>query len=111
MRGSKLSVLQVLFPAGLGDLIQLNFATVYSENSWFVFLATFSLRFGLCPFFLPILLFSMCSCCKEDGGKERCTSLALPELGALLYLLTRESFEISLVCLIYALVRIVSNTT
>ena len=37
---------------------------------------------GQCSFFLLRLLSSTCSYCKEDGVKERCTSLALPVLGA-----------------------------
>ena len=43
--------------------------------------------------------FSTCGCCKEDGGKERCNSLALPELGASLSLFTTEICETSPVCL------------
>ena len=34
---------------------------------------------------------------KEDGGRQRCTSLALPVLGAWLDLFTTKNCEISLV--------------
>ena len=43
--------------------------------------------------------FSTCGCCKEDGGKGRCNSLALLELGALLFLFTLGICETSSVCL------------
>ena len=53
----------------------------------FLFLSTFIRIWRV--FVLPSqAAFSTCACCKEDGGKERCTSLALPELGALLFLFT-----------------------
>ena len=36
---------------------------------------------------------------KQDGGKEKCTSRASPELGALLHKFATDICEISLVCL------------
>ena len=44
---------------------------------------------------------------KMAAKRYRYSSLSSPELGALLYLFTKEIWEISLVCLIYAPARTV----